>query len=115
MSDKPTGVNVQIATEKKKMQDILSEAEEAEWTYANHVQIAMTANDLVIDFFLLEPVLGKDAPKARKIQRVYLPIIQAKGLATALANVVDSYEKIIGFALPNLRKPDESDTIKLWE
>lgn len=84
--------------------------------YANHAQLAVTANDMIMDLYILGPTPGyPDRPEATLVQRVVIPHALAKGLATALANLVAAYERGTGNILPLNRTPDADDTIEIWE
>lgn len=96
--------------------DILAQAVPSEsGEYANHAQIWATQNEIVIDFYLVEPMMGQVTPSARHIKRIYLPLTQGKGFVSAIANTIAAYEEMSGIHLPVQRKPDESDRVKIWE
>lgn len=97
------------------LQDILAKADGSGSVYSNHVQITITARELIMDFYLLEPVPGQEDPSSTRVQRVFIPLVQAKGLASAIANIIPKYEQAMGIALPNLRNPDEEDVLDLWK
>lgn len=83
-------------------------------SYSNHIQVAITANELFIDFYYISPAAGKSTPTMDHVQRIVIPVSIAKGLATALANVVVSYEAEHDTTLPNSREPDPEDKITIW-
>lgn len=82
--------------------------------YANHIQMTITANELFVDFYYISPASGKSTPNTEHVQRAILPMNVAKGLATALANVVAKYEAENNITLPNSRDPDPDDKITIW-
>lgn len=83
--------------------------------YSNHVQVSISANELFIDFYYLSPTPGNAAkPIAKHIQRTISPIALAKGLASALANVIATYEEEHNVTLPTTREPGAEDKIKIW-
>lgn len=83
-------------------------------SYSNHIQVVITANELFIDFFYISPVVGKSTPTMDHVQRIIIPVSLAKGLTTALANVVASHETEHDTILPNSREPDPDDKITIW-
>lgn len=85
-------------------------------THSNHAQILLQGDELYIDFYVVSPTpSGNNAPSAHLAHRIVLPASQAKGLATAIANVVAIAEKNSGTQLPNRRGADPEDIIKIWE
>lgn len=84
--------------------------------YANHVQIGITANDVVLDFYRILP--DTTSPKNISIsllQRTIIPLNMVKGLATALANSITQLEIDNNIKVPNLREPVKGEPIKIWE
>lgn len=83
--------------------------------YANHIQVSISSNELFIDFYYISPVVGSSSkPTAQHIQRTVSPIGMAKGLASALANIVAAYEAEHNVTLPSSREADPNDKINLW-
>lgn len=84
--------------------------------YANHAQLSITPNEIIVDLFVLAPIPGQaEKPEATLVQRVVIPHGLAKGLATALANLVAGYERETGKLIPFNRTPDPDDVIEIWE
>lgn len=85
--------------------------------YANHAQVVVTANEIIIDLFELSPMLKDKYQKITAIhmQRILLPLSLGKGFATAIANTIAAFEADNGFILPNNRTPDPDDKIVIWK
>lgn len=83
--------------------------------YANHIQVAISNNEMFLDFFYVKPSL-EDAtkPVITHVQRTVSPVAMAKGLASALANVIAKYEEDHNLTLPSSREPDPDDKVKIW-
>lgn len=97
--------------------DLIEKAEKtfASDVYANHIQVTLTANELLLDFYYISPQPHKAEPvKMLHIGRMISPVGMAKGLATALANVVANHEAAHDLVLPNLRTPNPEDKITIW-
>jgi len=70
--------------------------------YANYVGLIRTQNDVVVDFFTIEP--GANTRSAAvHASRVFLPLTLLKGLHEALGEQIRGYEEQWGFELPNMR------------
>ena len=83
--------------------------------YANHVQVVLTNNELFLDFYYISPQASEEIPvKAVYAGRIIAPVGMAKGIATALANVVANHEEKHGIVMPNSRKSDQEDKITIW-
>jgi hypothetical protein len=83
--------------------------------YANYVQVSLTNSELFLDFYYLAPDTQKSPPLAAKfVQRVICPQAIAKGLASAIANTVVSYEMDNGVVLPLQRPPSPDDQVVIW-
>ena len=80
--------------------------------YANHVQVALTQNELFVDFYYVTPLGNK--PELQHVQRMVLPVSLAKGMASAIANVVALFEEDHNQTLANSREPDPEDKINIW-
>jgi hypothetical protein len=84
--------------------------------YANHAQVAITNNEIFIDFYYVAPDIGKViSAKATHVQRMIIPLSLGKGLASAIANTVATFEAENSTSLPNYRGIQEGDKIKIWE
>lgn len=84
--------------------------------YANHVQMGLTANDLVLDFYRILPdTRSAGSVGITLLQRVIVPLNMVKGLATALANTITQLEIDNNIKIPNLREPMEGEPIRIWE
>jgi hypothetical protein len=84
--------------------------------YANHAQFSMGENELYLDFYRIEPEPADPRNvQAFLVQRVAIPHGLAKGLATAVANLVAGFENALGIAIPLNRTPDPNDLIKIWD
>ena len=84
--------------------------------YANHVMVVLTNTEFLIDFFKVSVLPGSSTElEAIHEQRIILPISGAKGLATAIANVIADHEEGQGVTLPNQREPREEDKITIWD
>lgn len=110
-----------MPTQKQKTEiptnDLLAKAKPADNPdlYANHIQVSISANELFIDFYYISPVVGNATkPIAKHIQRTISPIGMAKGLASALVNIVAIHEAEHNVTLPSTRDPDPNDKINLW-
>jgi hypothetical protein len=83
--------------------------------YANHVQVSLSTTELFVDFFFVSPQFSTTAPvKTQHVGRLITSVALAKGLASALANVVASHEEEHNIILPNSRTPDPDDKIVIW-
>lgn len=84
--------------------------------YVNHAQIVITNNEIVVEFYYLSPtnIVTNLQVKATLKQRIILPHALGKGLATALANVIASYEDDNETVLPNNRIKAEDEKIVIW-
>ena len=98
--------------------ELLQKAETAQANpeiYANHVQVNINLTDLTLDFFRIQSMPGHvDRVKAVFLQRVVLPINMGKGLTSALANLIKSFEKDTGITLLDTRGQMEGDEVNLW-
>lgn len=97
--------------------DLLAKAEKtfSGDIYVNHIQVSLTDHELFIDFYYTSPQVSKTSPvKMQHVGRMIAPVALAKGLATALANMVANYEADNNVNLPNSRIPDPSDKITIW-
>jgi len=75
--------------------------------YSNYVQVVMTTNEMLLDFYQIAPIPGKDVSlKSVHLQRVFIPLNLVKGLASAIQDTADMYEKDNGITLINSRKPE---------
>lgn len=83
-------------------------------TYANHVQIAISTNELFLDLYLVNPHPASSELQAEAIQRIVLPSGIAKGLASAIVNAIAGFEEETKINLPLQREPDPNDRITLW-
>ena len=81
--------------------------------YSNHVQVIFTQNEVFLDFYLISPISGKP-PQAAHVTRLVLVHSQMKGLAEAIVNLVDLFEKKNEVELPNLRQRQEGER-KIWD
>lgn len=62
--------------------------------YSNFAQITTTPNELILDFFSLTPIPGKqDTPKMVHVQRVILPLQITPGLTNALQSTWQGYQE----------------------
>ncbi len=85
------------------------------FSFANHAQIMIQGETLFLDFYILYPSPGVDAkPTLRLVHRIVLPLEQAKGFTSAIANMVASYELTTEKKLPNLRGDNPTDLMKIW-
>jgi hypothetical protein len=66
--------------------------------YANHVNLIRTENELVVDYFAVEPVSGAEAI-ARHVSRIVLPLTVMKGLRDAITAQVAEYESTLALTL----------------
>ena len=83
--------------------------------YSNFAQVSISNFELIIDFYQLQPTPGRNPPvSAVQVHRVLIPLSLGKGLATAMANVIASYEAENNVVIPNGREPDPTDKIKIW-
>lgn len=92
--------------------------------YANHAQVTLTNNELVLDFYYLSPdpaiITGKTHSRSKEaialhVQRTVAPLSLAKGLATAIANVVAVFEAEKSTTIPTTRTRMPEDKITIWE
>ena len=85
--------------------------------FANHAQLFIDDSDLIIDFYSLLPHPDlKPKPIMRPVARIVYPMTGAKGLASAVANLVVSYQNQNKLELPDKRGPDVKDTVKIeWK
>lgn len=85
--------------------------------YANHAQFSMTTHEIIIDLFKISPVPGSNPQhvKSEYLQRIFIPHSLGKGFATALANIIDSYERDNNVQVQNNRTPPKEDTIVIWK
>ncbi len=99
-----------------KVTDFLNKAslEKMDVTYANHVQIAISTNELFLDLYLVNPHPASSELQAEAIQRIVLPSGIAKGLASAIVNAIAGFEEETKINLPLQREPDPNDRITLW-
>jgi hypothetical protein len=70
--------------------------------YANYVGVIRTQNDVVLDFFTIEPG-ANTRTVAVHVSRVFVPLTLLKGLREALGEQIQGYEEQWGFELPNMR------------
>ena len=82
--------------------------------YANHIQVYITRSEIMLDFYVVGPNYQGN-PNAKIVKRILIPLNMAKGLTSALANLILDYEKDNKTELPNLRSPDEGDLIDIWK
>lgn len=83
--------------------------------YANHIQVSVSGNEIFLDFYYISPnISDPQKPTIQHIQRTVSPIPLAKGLATAIANVVAMFEKDHDVVLPSARETNEMDLITIW-
>jgi len=99
--------------------DILSKAAsdpENPDVYANHVQLAVTTGEIILEFYYLHPtnLVGNMKVSATLKQRVIVPHGLGKAIVTTLANTIAIYEKDNNEVLPNVRKKMDDDTIEIW-
>ena len=98
------------------LKDILVNVENTENEfYANHSQITLSTDEMILDFYKITPDPGRDMPHTKHIARFTLPITHGKGLSTAIANVIASYEEQTGTTLPNRREKEHTDKIIIWK
>ena len=83
--------------------------------YSNHAEISFSGMDFIIDFYRLGRKVGSEVVSATHIQRVYLPLNLAKGITSAIANLIGTYEKDANITLPNSRTQQEGDVFDLWK
>lgn len=85
--------------------------------YINHAQFTMTTYEFIMELYKLTPITTNVPPKveAELIQRVFIPHTLAKGFVTAMANVIDSYEREHNVTLQNNRNPSPDDTLEIWK
>lgn len=84
--------------------------------YSNHVQMTITKTEFTMDFFNLRPDIKNPTEiKPIHLQRIILSLNTAKGLATAIANLVDTFEEDTGIKLYNLREKVEEDKVEIWK
>jgi hypothetical protein len=99
--------------------DILKHAEDSSnpVIYANYAQfgVSINGNELLIDFYRVEPKPGTAAVSAIFLQRAIIPAGLGKGFAIGLANTIDQVERATGITIPNQRHPLPEDTMKIWE
>lgn len=97
------------------LDDLLARSESlkpGDATYSNHIQVSFTQNEIFLDFYLFSPISGKP-PQAAHVARLVMGHNQMKGLAEAIVNLVDRFEKDSGIVLPNLRELREGER-GLW-
>lgn len=83
--------------------------------YSNHVKIGITSNEIILDFYLLTFKSEEGLkPTAIPIQRINLPIGLGKGLATAIANVIATFEADNMTTINNQREAQPEDKIVIW-
>jgi hypothetical protein len=85
--------------------------------YANHAQVVMTNNELILDFYYIAPNPSPSKTvnmQATRTQRIVLPLYSAKGIATAIANTIAIFEEDHNITLPNQRVAPAEDKIKIW-
>ncbi|HSW63406.1 MAG TPA: DUF3467 domain-containing protein [Dissulfurispiraceae bacterium] len=83
--------------------------------YSNNMQVYLTANEMVLDFFYITPMPGKhDTLKMQHMQRVLLPSSLAKGTASALVNVIKQFEQDTGVQIFDTRGKHDTDLVDLW-
>lgn len=74
--------------------------------YCNHAQISLSINEMTIDLYLLLSKIGSsDEVIATHIQRVIIPLNMAKGLAGAITEMINNFEKETGIKLIDSRFP----------
>lgn len=83
--------------------------------YSNHVQVMLSINELILDFYKLSPAASSKTFSLEPVQRIIMPLSQVKGLATALVNLIADFEADHETTLPNMRTKSENDRITLWE
>lgn len=72
--------------------------------YCNHAQVSLSANDMILDFYLISPEVGNyEQLKAIHVQRIIIPLNMAKGLAGAVLEAVGMFEQQTGFTLFDTR------------
>lgn len=85
--------------------------------YSNYAQFVISDTELFLDFYFLEPpkpeYVGK--PIATLVARVAVPNSMAKGITTALANVIENHDQIKKVKLINQRGKHPTDTIEIWK
>jgi hypothetical protein len=72
--------------------------------YANYVRVTAAMHEFTLDFYRLAPALGRNrTPEIIHLQRVTVPANLAKGLVSAISEVIDHYENEFGLPLINDR------------
>jgi len=102
---------------------LISSLETEKGFYSNHIQVSLTNTEMIIDFFIVGPELALPSPGAYShtqkgkfihVHRAIAPLPLAKGLASAIANVVAEYEADHQETLSNSRLPLPEDKITIW-
>lgn len=87
--------------------------------YSNQILISASAHDITLDFFWLGQKPPADntegAGIAKLIDRIIISHSNAKGLVTALANVIIKGETDMGFEFPLTRNPKDEDILQIWD
>jgi hypothetical protein len=110
--DIPVNRNFSVQQVIEKAQVIADE----QGTYANYIQMSLTNNDAVFDFYQIAPVTGKPLPKAFMVQRMVIPLSLLKGFTTALANSIAQFEiDNKDVILPNSREKQPGDQFEIWK
>jgi hypothetical protein len=69
--------------------------------YANNMRFAVSANEVTLDFYFLgAPTAQKQAPEARRIARIVLPVNLSKEIAEIILDGVSTWEETFGINLP---------------
>lgn len=81
--------------------------------YSNHVQITSSLHDFALDFYRLAPSREHgQTVKATLLQRIFIPTSMAKGLASALSEIIKEFEDGTGIELidsKNLQMGEKQD------
>lgn len=105
LSDLITPADSELATRQEFVQKLLQDAvdlTENKWTYTNQVQLSVSANEIVLDYYFLAPntlTPGKP-PTAYKVQRLVLPISIAKEASQLILQAIERWENVFGISLP---------------
>lgn len=87
--------------------------------YSNQILMSASAHDITLDFYWLgqKPPTSdtEGAGIAKLVDRIIISYSNAKGLVTALANLISDRETETGFEFPLTRGPREEDILQIWD
>jgi hypothetical protein len=87
------------------IEDLLARSESTQVgpnIYSNLSKTYVTANECIIDFYLITPPMGKQKVNdVKHVQRVIMPLGMAKSLSTILRDSVDRLAAETGIVVPD--------------